>query len=44
LEFDSQLEHTGTTCTDNNVRAVINLNYFKWVKNLNLSIHLGIFI
>ena len=29
LEFDSQLEHTGTTCTDKNVRAVINLNYFK---------------
>jgi|TARA_Y100001938_G_C7962754_1_gene365183 hypothetical protein len=29
VEFDSKLEHTGTTCTDENVRVVINFNYFK---------------
>tara|TARA_R110000822_G_scaffold46498_1_gene123604 strand:+ start:355 stop:840 length:486 start_codon:yes stop_codon:yes gene_type:complete len=29
IEFDSNLEHTGSSCTDENVRAVINLNYFK---------------
>lgn len=29
IEFDSTLEHTGTTCTDENVRGIINLNYFK---------------
>ena len=28
VEFDSKLEHTGTTCTDENVRVVINFNYF----------------
>ena len=29
LEFDSKLKHTGTTCTDKNIRVVINFNYFK---------------
>jgi hypothetical protein len=28
VSFDSGLEHTGTSCTDQNVRVVINLNYF----------------
>jgi hypothetical protein len=28
VSFDSSLEHTGTSCTDENVRVVINLNYF----------------
>lgn len=28
VSFDSGLEHTGTSCTDENVRVVINLNYF----------------
>ncbi len=27
--FDSQLEHTGSSCTDAPTRVVINLNYFK---------------
>ena len=27
LIFDSSLRHTGTTCTDEKVRCVINLNY-----------------
>ena len=27
IEFDSNLEHTGTTCTDKKRRVVINLNY-----------------
>ena len=26
--FKSNLEHAGTTCTDENLRAVINFNYF----------------
>ena len=29
VEFDSKLEHTGTTCTDEEYRIVINFNYFK---------------
>ena len=29
VSFDSSLEHTGTSCTDENIRVVINLNYFK---------------
>jgi|GEM_PF-456180 len=28
LVFNSDLEHTGTTCTDSKVRCVINLNFF----------------
>jgi len=28
VSFDSSLEHTGTSCTDENIRVVINLNYF----------------
>jgi len=27
--FDSKIYHTGTTCTDEKVRCVINLNYIK---------------
>ena len=27
LIFDSQMEHTGSTCTDKNYRCVININY-----------------
>lgn len=26
--FDSQIKHAGTTCTDQKVRCVLNLNYF----------------
>jgi hypothetical protein len=29
VSFDSQLKHTGTSCTDKNIRVVINFNYFK---------------
>jgi len=29
VEFDSLLNHTGTTCTDQDRRMVINLNYVK---------------
>jgi len=29
VSFDSQLNHTGTSCTDENIRVVINFNYFK---------------
>lgn len=28
VSFDSTLEHTGTSCTDKNIRVVINFNYF----------------
>jgi hypothetical protein len=28
LTFDTEIKHTGSTCTDENIRAVINLNYF----------------
>jgi hypothetical protein len=28
LTFDTDMEHTGSTCTDENIRVVINLNYF----------------
>ena len=27
IKFNSQLEHTGTSCTDENRRVVINFNY-----------------
>ena len=27
IKFNSNLEHTGSTCTDQNVRVVINFNY-----------------
>ena len=29
ITFDSNLKHTGTTCTDQPTRMVINFNYFK---------------
>jgi len=29
ISFNSQLEHTGTSCTDKNIRVLINFNYFK---------------
>jgi hypothetical protein len=29
VNFDSKLEHAGTSCTDDNIRIVINFNYFK---------------
>ena len=29
VEFDSKLKHTGSTCTDNDTRIVINFNYIK---------------
>tara|TARA_R100001015_G_C4630878_1_gene192911 strand:+ start:2721 stop:3221 length:501 start_codon:yes stop_codon:yes gene_type:complete len=29
VEFDSQLKHTGTSCTDSAKRLVINFNYIK---------------
>ena len=29
IEFDSQLEHTGTSCTDEEYRIVLNFNYIK---------------
>jgi hypothetical protein len=28
--FDSNLAHTGTTCTNENVRCVINFNFIDW--------------
>jgi hypothetical protein len=30
--FDARLDHTGTTCTDQRVRSVINLNYYSWTE------------
>jgi len=30
LKFNSLIEHTGTSCTDQRVRCVINLNYYNW--------------
>ena len=27
--FDGNLKHTGTTCTDSNVRVVVNFNYYQ---------------
>ena len=29
VSFPSTLKHRGTSCTDENVRVVINFNYFK---------------
>ena len=29
VEFDSKLEHSGTTCTDKEYRMIINFNYYK---------------
>jgi hypothetical protein len=29
IEFNSNTEHTGSSCTDKNYRIVLNLNYFK---------------
>ena len=31
--FDSNQEHSGVTCTDKNVRVVVNFNYEKYGKN-----------
>lgn len=28
--FDSKIKHTGTSCTDQKVRCVINFNYYTW--------------
>jgi len=28
VTFDTRMEHTGSTCTDENLRIVINFNYF----------------
>ena len=28
--FDPTLKHTGTTCSDEKVRIVVNLNYYQW--------------
>jgi hypothetical protein len=28
LSFDTDIEHTGSTCTDEKIRIVLNLNYF----------------
>lgn len=30
--FDSSVLHTGTTCTDEKVRCVLNFNYYEWKK------------
>jgi len=30
LRFNAKLEHTGTSCTDQKNRCVINFNYYKW--------------
>jgi hypothetical protein len=30
LTFPAETMHTGTSCTDQRVRCVINLNYYKW--------------
>ena len=29
LSFPANMRHTGTTCTDQQIRIVINFNYFK---------------
>ena len=31
LTFDSNIRHTGATCTDENVRIVLNINYLSKV-------------
>jgi hypothetical protein len=31
LRFKSDTSHTGTSCTDQKVRCVINFNYYKWL-------------
>ena len=33
VTFDSNQKHSGVTCTDNNVRVVVNFNYEKYGKN-----------
>jgi 5'(3')-deoxyribonucleotidase len=33
LQFSSDLKHAGTSCTDQKVRCVINLNYYNWKKS-----------
>lgn len=30
VEFDTELLHSGTSCTNTSIRCVINFNYFKW--------------
>lgn len=34
IEFDSTSIHTGTTCTDTNVRCVVNFNYFPYEQEI----------
>ena len=29
ITFPSNMKHTGTSCTDEKIRVVINFNYFK---------------
>ena len=29
ITFPTNMKHTGTSCTDENTRVVINFNYFK---------------
>ena len=31
IEFNSNTEHTGSSCTDKDYRIVLNLNYYKWI-------------
>lgn len=30
--FDSNILHTGSTCTDQKARIVLNLNYYEWIQ------------
>jgi hypothetical protein len=34
LVFDGDLLHTGTTCTDQKVRVVINFMFYQWTNSL----------
>jgi hypothetical protein len=31
--FDSNIKHTGTSCTDSRYRVVLNINFFEWEFN-----------
>ena len=34
IDFDSNMEHTGSTCTDQKCRIVININYYPFINEV----------
>jgi hypothetical protein len=39
VTFDSQIKHSGTSCTNQKVRLVLNINYFEFIPSENDTIN-----